>query len=88
MPSHPPETGGLPFVSSQYRAVTSAIGEELRARYQPPDQLSHELRRLLRQIPCSNTRHAGTKPRRSHEMWLIDDEPRRIAEISLHFLIR
>jgi hypothetical protein len=43
MPNHPPETGRLPFVSSQYRAMTSAIREELRARYQPPDQLSHGL---------------------------------------------
>ncbi len=68
------------------RAMTTAIGEELRARYQPPDQLSHELRRLLRQIRCSNARHADSRPRRSHEMWLTDDEPRRIAEISLHFL--
>jgi hypothetical protein len=86
---HAPSAGGLPFVSSQYRAMTSAIGEELRARYPPPDQLSPELRRLLlKQIPCSNTRHSGSRPRRSHEMWLTDDEPRRIAEISLHFLSR
>jgi hypothetical protein len=75
-------------VSSQYRAVTSAIGQELRARYQPTGQLSHELLRLLRRVPCSNTRHADRKPRRSHEMWLCDDEPRRLAEISLHFLSR
>jgi hypothetical protein len=86
MSHHPPPAGGLPFVSSQYRAVTSAIGEELRARYLPPDQLSPDLRRLLRQIQCSNTRRSGSRPRRSHEMWLTDDEPRRIAEISLHFL--
>ena len=86
MLNHPPETGRLPFVSPQHRAVTSAIGEELRARYQPPDELSHELRLLLRHIRCSNTRHAGSGPPRSHEMWLTDDEPRRIAEISLHFL--
>jgi len=88
MPNHPPETGRLPFVSLQYRAVTSAIAEELRARYQPADQLSYELQRLLRQIRCSNTRHAGSRPRRSHEMWLTDDEPRRIAEMSPHFLSR
>jgi hypothetical protein len=86
MPNHPPETGRLPFVSSQYRAMTSAIREELRARYQPPDQLSHGLRRLLGRIRCSDTRRSGSRPRRSHEMWLTDDEPRRIAEISLHFL--
>jgi hypothetical protein len=30
-PNHPPETGRLPFVSPQYRAMTSAIREELRA---------------------------------------------------------
>jgi hypothetical protein len=85
MPNHPPETGRLPFVSSQYRAMTTVIGEELRARYQPSG-LSHELSRLLRQIRCSTTRHSGARPRRSHEMWLTDDEPRRIAEISFHFL--
>jgi hypothetical protein len=88
MPNHLPETGRLLFVSSQYRAVTSAIGKELRARYEPPDQLSHELHRLLRQIPCSSSRHACSRPRRSHEMWLTDDGPRRIVEISLHFLSR
>ena len=88
MPYHPPPAGRLPFVSWQYRAMTSAIGEELRARYLPPDQLSTDLRRLLRQIPCSHTRRSSSRPRRSHEMWLTDDEPRRIAEISLHFLSR
>ena len=66
--------------------MKSAIEEELRARYQPADQLSPELRRLLRQIPCSDIRVAGAKKRRSHEMWLADDEPRRLAESSLHFL--
>jgi hypothetical protein len=88
MPNHPSETGRLLCVSSQYRAVTSAIGEELRARYEPPDQLSHELHRLLRQsyVPTAAMLVAG--PRRSHEMWLTDDEPRRIIEISLHFLSR
>ena len=45
-----------------------------------------DLRRLLRQIRCSNTRYSGSRPRRSHEMWLTDDEPRRMAEISLRFL--
>jgi hypothetical protein len=68
------------------RAMTTAIGGELRARYQPPDQLSPELRQLLRKVQCSVTRHSCNRPRRSHEMWLTDDEPRRIAEISLHFL--
>jgi hypothetical protein len=84
MPNHPPKKGKSPFVSSRCRAVTSAIGEELRARYQLPNQVSHELRWLLRQIRCSTIRHS--QPRRPHEMWLTDDEPRRIAEISLHFL--
>ena len=86
MPNHPPAEGRLPFLLSQYRAMKSAIEEELRARYQPADQLSPELRRLLRQIPCSDIRDAAAKKRRSHEMWLADDEPRRLAESSLHFL--
>jgi hypothetical protein len=85
MPNHPPAAGGLP---SHYRAMTSAIGEELRARYRPPAQLSPELRRLLRQVPCSDTGNSASRPRLSHEMWLTDGEPRRIAEISLHFLDR
>src|ERR1700734_2755827 len=70
------------------RAMTTAIGEELRARYQPPDQLSPELRQLLRKVHRSDTRHSYSRPRRSrsHEMWLTDDEPRRLAEISVHFL--
>ena len=68
------------------RAMTTAIGEELRTRYQPPDQLSPELRQVLRKVQCSDTRHPYGRPRRSHEMWLTDDEPRRIAEISLRFL--
>jgi len=61
MPNHPSETGRLLCVSSQYRAVTSAIGEELRARYEPPDQLSHELHRLLRQsyVPTAAMLVAG-----------------------------
>ena len=70
------------------RAMTTAIGEELRARYQPPDQLSPELRQLLRKVQCSDSRHSCSRPRQSHEMWLTDDESRRIAEISLHFLSR
>jgi hypothetical protein len=86
MPNHPPETGQLPFVSSQYRDIAFAIGRELGGLYQPPDQISPDLCRLLRQIRSSNTRCAGSRPRRSHEMWLADDEPRRIAEVSLHFL--
>ena len=78
MPSHP-------SAASNYRALASAIGQELRARYQPPNGLSHELRRLLGQIPCSET---VRKPRRSHDMWLAHDEARRLAEISLRFLTR
>jgi hypothetical protein len=89
MPNRPPEASKLPFVSSLYRAVAIAIGKALCAQYLPPDQLSHELRRLVKRIPCPNGRHAVARPRRrSHEMWLTDDEPRRIAEISLHFLCR
>ena len=92
MPYHmqyrPTSAGRSPFVTSAHRAMTTAIGEELRARYQPPDQLSPELRQLLRKVPCSGTRHSCSRPRRSHEMWLTDDEPRRIAEISLRFLSR
>ena len=68
------------------RAMTTAIGKELRARYQAPDQLSPELRQLLGKVHRTDTRHSGSRRRRSHEMWLNDDEPRRIAEISLHFL--
>src|ERR1700735_565360 len=69
------------------RPMTTAIGEELRARYQPPDQLSPELRQLLRKVlQCSDTRHSCSGPPRSHEMWFTDAEPRRIAQISLHFL--
>jgi hypothetical protein len=87
MLNHLPEAGRMRFVLSQYRAVRSVIGEELRARYQPSNQLSHELCRLLRQIRCSsNIRRSGSRSRRSHEMWLCDDEPRRMAEISLHVL--
>ena len=41
-----------------------AIEEELRARYQPADQLSPELRRLLRQIPCSDIRDAASETTR------------------------
>jgi len=71
-----------------HRAMTTAIGDELRARYQPPDQLSPELRQLLRKVHRSDTHYSGSRSCRSpsHEMWLTDDEPRRIAEISLHFL--
>jgi hypothetical protein len=78
MPSHP-------SAASNYRAIASAIGQELRERYQPPNGLCPELRRLLGQIPCSD---AVRKPRRSHEMWLTHDEARRMAEISLRFLTR
>ena len=63
MPNHPPAQGRLPFLSSQYRAMKSAIEEELRAPYQPADQLSPELRRLPRQIPCSDIRDAAAKKR-------------------------
>jgi len=73
--------------ASNYRAIASAIGQELRARYAPPNGRSPELRRLLKQIPCSDAlRDPVRRPHRSHEMWLTDDEPRRMAEISLHFL--
>ena len=75
----------LPPISN-YRAIASAIGEELRARYQPSNGLSPELRRLLRQIPCSDTGDLAKRPQRSHEMWLTDDETRRMAEISLRLL--
>jgi hypothetical protein len=88
MLGHPPPAGRLRFISLHYRAMASAIGEELRARYQPLDQLSPQLRRLLRQIRCCGPRNSAHKWRRSHEIWLTDDEPRRIAEISLHFLSR
>ena len=71
---------------SNYRAIASAIGEELRARYQPSNGLSPELRRLLRQIPCSDTGDLAKRPQRSHEMGLTDGETRRMAEISLRFL--
>ena len=49
--------------------VASAIGEELRAHFRPSNGLSPELRRLLRQFPCSS---AGDLARRlrSREMWL------------------
>ena len=51
MPNHPPAEGRLPFLLSQYRAMKSAIEEELRARYQPSGYiLSPELRRLRRDI--------------------------------------
>ena len=66
--------------------MMTAIGKELRARYQAPDQLWPELRQLLGKVHRTDTRHSGSRRRRSHEMWLNDDEPRRIAEISLHFL--
>jgi hypothetical protein len=72
--------------SRDSRNMTTAIGEELRARYQPPDQLTPELLQLLRKVHRSDTRHSASRPRRSREMWLTDDEPRRIAEISVHFL--
>jgi hypothetical protein len=75
----------LPPVSN-YRAIASAMGKELRARYQPSNGLSPELRRLLRQISCSSAGNHARRPQRSHEMWLNDDETRRMAEISLQFL--
>ena len=75
----------LPSATSNYRVIASAIGQELRVRYEPPNGLSSELRRLLGQIPCSE---AVRKPRRSHDMWLAHDEARRLAEISLRFLDR
>ena len=78
-------TRHLPPVSN-YRAIASAIGEDLRALYQPSNGLSPELRRLLRQIPCSSAGDLARRPQRSHEMWLTDGETRRMAEISLRFL--
>jgi hypothetical protein len=75
----------LPSATSNYRVIASAIGQELRVRYEPPNGLSSELRRLLGQIPCSDT---VRKPYRSHDMWLTHDEARRLAEISLRFLTR
>jgi hypothetical protein len=49
-----------------------------RARYAPSNGLSPELRRLLKQIFCSDgLRDSVRRPHRSHEMWLTDDEPRR-----------
>jgi hypothetical protein len=45
----------LPSATSNYRVIASAIGQELRVRYEPPNGLSSELRRLLGQIPCSDT---------------------------------
>ncbi len=73
----------LPPISN-YRAIASAIAEELRERYQPPNALSPELRRVLRQIPSSSL---ARRPQR-HEMWLTDGETRRMAEISLRFVSR
>jgi hypothetical protein len=69
--------------ASNYRAIASAIGEELRDRYQPSNGLTPELGRLLRQSPCSST--PPWKRYRSHEMWLTDGETRRLAEISFGF---
>jgi hypothetical protein len=66
---------------SNYSAIASAIGEELRARCQPSNGLSPELRRLLRRAG-----DLARRPQRSHEMWLTDGETRRMAEISLRFL--
>ncbi len=74
----------LPPVSN-YGAIASAIGEELRAVYRPTIELSPKLRRLLRQMPCSGP---ARRPQRSHEMWLTEGETRRMAEISLRFVSR
>ena len=65
------ESDNVPRSKAVCRAMTTAIGEELRARYVPPDQLSPELRQLLRKIHRSDTRHSGRRPRRSHEIWLL-----------------
>jgi hypothetical protein len=46
--------------TSNYRVIASAIGQELRARYEPPNELSSELRRLLQQFPRSDS-DAGTR---------------------------
>ena len=45
-----------------------------------------KVRVMRNAISCSDIRDAAARKRRSHEMWLADDEPRRLAEISLHFL--
>jgi hypothetical protein len=73
----------LSSATSNYSVIASTIGQELRVRYEPPNVLSSELRRLLGQIPHSNT---VRKPHRSHDMSLTHDEARRLAEISLRFL--
>jgi hypothetical protein len=73
---------------SNLRAIASAIGLELRTYCRPPNGHSPELRGLLRKIACSGTRDLANWPRGSHEMRLTDDEPRRLAEISLQFLSR
>jgi hypothetical protein len=78
-------TRHLPPVSN-YRAIASAIGEELSAHFRPSNGLSPELQRLLRQFPCSSAGDLAGRLQRSHEMWLTDGETRRVAEISLRFL--
>src|SRR4029077_2792700 len=75
----------LPSATSNHRVIASAIGQEFRVRYEPPNGLSSELRRLLGQIPCSDT---VRKQHRSHDLWLTNDEARRLAEISVRFLTR
>jgi len=72
--------------ASNYNAIVWAIGQALQTRYQPPNELSPELRRLVRLGPCCNRLGDARRPRQSHEMWLTDNEPRRMAEISLRFL--
>ena len=86
MPYRPPPTARSPFLSSPHRAMTTAIGRNF-ARY-TGHRINYRLRlrQLLKKVPCFGTRHSCNRPRRSHEIWLTDDEPRRIAEISLHFL--
>jgi len=73
------------LATSNYRAIVSAIGQELHACYQPLNALTPELRLLLTgrsRTDCDSARRL----RRPHEMWLTDDEPRRMAEISLRLL--
>jgi hypothetical protein len=45
------ETHSLPpWASPPYREIESKIGEGLRQRYQPPEELPHRLQALLMQI--------------------------------------
>jgi hypothetical protein len=76
----PGRTSSRLISASRSARPMTAVARSLLASYRPPAQLSPELRRLLRQVPCSDTSDSASRPRLSHEMWLTDDEPRRIAE--------